>query len=179
MAIWIPPQQYELKKQLRWATVSAFVVAMAWLMSFFYDEYQAAEKRKVEAQQKITEIHEYNQKVEAQEKALAAPPPESKKQRIIIRDKSTEEPTGGAPPPPELPRATPAEAVKSIPGLPKVGSSGDSKIEIDAGLIKVAMSNEASWMAILKIVFTVLGTFFGIRLINFGFKKLEGEPKPA
>lgn len=54
-----------------------------------------------------------------------------------------------------------------------------SKIEIDAGLVKIAMSNEASWMAIFKIVFTLLATFFGVKLINFVFKRLESEPKIA
>ena len=51
----------------------------------------------------------------------------------------------------------------------------ESKIEIDAGLIKIAMSDEASWMAIFKIVFTLLFTFFGVRAINFGFSRLENK----
>lgn len=94
---------------------------------------------------------------------------------------------GGSPmPPPPKPVAilTPKTKQKTIEveevvevkptPIPK-----ESKIEIDAGIVKVAMSNESSWMAIFKMIFTVLFTFFGIKLINFGFRRLEGEPKPA
>lgn len=79
--------------------------------------------------------------------------------------------------PPTKPRVVEIEVEEKIPPPPPIEKQ--SKIEIDAGIVKVAMSNEASWMAIMKMIFTVLFTFFGIRLINFGFKKLEGEPKPA
>lgn len=53
------------------------------------------------------------------------------------------------------------------------GPVKDSKIEIDAGLVKIAMSNEASWTAIIKMVSTVLFTFFGIKLINLVFRRLD------
>lgn len=102
-------------------------------------------------------------------------------QTIMYRDKeASSEPTGGSPPvavaTPVAPKVVEKVVTKTITVEPEVK---DSKIEIDAGLVKVVMSNESSWMAIMKIMFTVLGTYLGIRLINFGFKKLEGEPKPA
>lgn len=96
-------------------------------------------------------------------------------------EKNNDEPTGGSPPPAPValssqPKVVTKEVTKTITVQPEVK---DSKIEIDAGLVKVAMSNEASWNAILKMMFTVLGTFFGIKLINLIFKKLDPEPKPA
>ena len=164
MSIWIPPQEKSTKDYIRWTTISTFIVLMLWMISFFYDEYQHAENRKKEAKVKIAQIEEHNAKVDSQPKEVKKPPEK------IIRyvEKSTDgEPTGGG-----EKIATPIE--RPVPPPPK-----DSKIEIDAGLVKVAMSNEASWSAIMKIIFTILGTFFGIRLINYGFKRLEGEPKPA
>lgn len=93
------------------------------------------------------------------------------------------EPTGGSPPPAPVaivtepkPKVVTKEVVKTVTVQPEVK---DTKIEIDAGLVKIAMSNEASWNAIFKMLFTLLGSFFGIKLINFGFRKLEAEPKPA
>lgn len=53
-----------------------------------------------------------------------------------------------------------------------------SKIEIEIFGAKFAMSNEASWAAVAKIIVTILATFFGLRLINYVFRRLEG-PQPA
>ena len=184
MTIWIPPQQKTITTYMKWSTITAFVILMLMAISYFYDEYQDAEAKKQHAKETIVKIEEHNKSVDAQSaKAIQEPKTEKKVQKkVIIVERSVEEPTGGSPPmppPPELPKTTPEQAVKSIPELPKVESNSDSKIEIDAWLVKVAMSNESSWMAIFKMIFTVLFTFFGIKLINFGFKKLEGEPKPA
>lgn len=144
-------------------------------IGYFYDEYLDAEIKKKNAKEIIARIEQHNASVDA--KAIIPPKAEKKvEKKIIIRERNIEEPTGGSPPPPELPKVTPAEAVKSVPSAP---IERESKIEIDAGLVKVAMSNEASWNAILKIMFTILGTFFGVKLINLVFKKLDPEPKPA
>ena len=178
--VWVPPQQKSTTHYVRWTTITAFVICMLWLASYFYDEYQQVQNNKVAALKTINDIEEFNLKVD--EHNSKADDHNSKikqetkrvKKNVIIREKriiDTDDPTAGGekiaipvePPAPKLP-----------PPIEK-----QSKIEIDAGLVKVAMSNEASWMAIFKIVFTVLFTFFGIRLINFGFKKLENEPKPA
>lgn len=183
MTIFIPPQQKSTTHYVRWTTITAFVICMLWLASYFFQEYQQIQHNRVAALKAINDIEEFNLKIEQHNakadehnskiKEVEKEIKQSKK-KVIIREKriiDTDEPTGGGekiaipvePPPPKLP-----------PPIEK-----QSKIEIDAGLVKVAMSNEASWMAIFKIVFTVLATFFGIKLINFGFRKLENEPKPA
>lgn len=95
------------------------------------------------------------------------------KPKLVMREKSAD-PEGGSPPPvavaaPEPSKLTEKEVIKTIPAEPVK----DSKIEIDAGLVKFAMSNEASWTAIIKMVSTVLFTFFGIKLINLVFRRLD------
>lgn len=151
MSIFVPPQQKTLKEYVRRTTVSAFVIVMLWCISLFYDEYQQAEARRRDAKFTIAKLEEA-----AKSKDSKPKPP------LQI------EPIGGGappPPPPQLPNTTPKETVESVP---------NSRFEIDAGLVKIAMDNEASWSAIFKIVFTLLFTFFGVKLINFGFKRLEG-----
>jgi len=49
----------------------------------------------------------------------------------------------------------------------------DSTIEIDALIVKVKMSNESSWNAIVKMLVTVLSMFFGIKLINLFFVRIS------
>jgi len=148
MSTFVPHQLQTTKEYLRRIILTAFVLAMLCAISFFYGEYQQAEQRKQEAKLAIA-------KIEEAAKTTTKPP-------LIV------EPIGGGapmPPPPQLPKTTPKETVESIP---------NSRFEIDAGLVKIAMDNEASWTAIFKIVFTLLVTFFGVKLINFGFRKLEG-----
>lgn len=149
MSTFVPYQLKTTKEYVRWTTITAFVITMLWAVSFFYQEYHQAEQRKQEAKLAIA-------KLEEAAKTAAPTPPLSV------------EPIGGGapmPPPPQLPKTTPKETVESVP---------NSRFEIDAGLVKIAMDNEASWTAIFKIVFTLLVTFFGVKLINFGFRKLEG-----
>lgn len=67
--------------------------------------------------------------------------------------------------------ALPNTSIAAVP--PPVPVPSRSKIEIDAGLIKIAMENEASWNAIFKIIFSLLFTFLGVKLINHTFKRLE------
>lgn len=152
MSIFVPPQQKTLKEYVRRTTISAFVIVMLWLISLFYTEYHEAETKRAEAKIAIAKLEEA-----AKSKDSTPKPP------LQI------EPIGGGapppPPPPQLPNTTPKETVESVP---------NSRFEIDAGLVKIAMDNEASWSAIFKIVFTLLFTFFGVKLINFGFKRLEG-----
>lgn len=158
MSTFVPHQLKTTKEYVRWTTITAFVITMLWAVSFFYQEYQQAEQRKQEAKLAIA-------KLEEAAKTVTPKPPLSV------------EPIGGGaplPPPPQLPKTTPKETVDSIPNDIKIESSPNSRFEIDAGLVKIAMDNEASWTAIFKIVFTLLVTFFGVKLINFGFRKLEG-----
>lgn len=151
MSKFVPNQQKTIKEYVRRTTISAFVIVMLWLTSLFYTEYHEAETKRAEAKITIAKIEEAAKSNDSKPK-----PP------LQI------EPIGGSappPPPPHLPNTTPKETVESVP---------NSRFEIDAGLVKIAMDNEASWSAIFKIVFTLLFTFFGVKLINFGFKRLEG-----
>ena len=161
MSTFIPHQQKTIKDYVRWTTITAFVLVMLWCVSFFYEEYQQAKHNQQLAKTQIEKIEQAN-KAAGQ---TAKTPPIS-------------EPTGGGPmpppPPPQLPKTTPKEAVDSVPGAGTKTEAQNSRFEIDAGLVKIAMDNEASWAAIFKIVFTLLFTFFGIKAINFGFKRLEG-----
>lgn len=208
MQVWIPPQQKSTTHYVRWTTITSFVIFMLWLMSYFYDEYRQAEYARLSALKMVEEVHVKNTEIEANNAKADEHNNKTQKKvikkKITIVDKG--EPIGGGSAP-QLPRTTPEEAVASIPGDPSVPKPAplviskpkepkvieveevievkptpiqkESKIEIDAGILKVAMNNEASWMAIFKIIFTVLFTFFGIRLINFGFHKLENNMKPA
>jgi hypothetical protein len=54
-----------------------------------------------------------------------------------------------------------------------VQDQNQDNMEIDAWGLKVSMPDDESWMAIIKMVATVLVTFFGIRLINFTFERLK------
>lgn len=161
MSIFVPPQQKTLKEYVRRTTISAFVIVMLWLTSLFYAEYHEAETKRAEAKITIAKLEEA-----AKSRDSAPKPP------LQI------EPIGGGappPPPPQLPKTTPKEAIESVPNVTDIKTeTQNSRFEIDAGLVKIAMDNEASWSAIFKIVFTLLFTFFGVKLINFGFKRLEG-----
>ena len=148
MSTFVPNQLKTTKEYVRWTTITAFVITMLWAVSFFYQEYQQAEQRKQEAKLAIAKLEE------AAKTATPKPP------------LSIEPIGGGVPMPPPPLKTTPKETVESVP---------NSRFEIDAGLVKIAMDNEASWTAIFKIVFTLLVTFFGVKLINFGFRKLEGS----
>ena len=88
---------------------------------------------------------------------------------------------GGPMPPPPQPEAVPRKKTVVIEETVKepIPVEKESRIEIDAGIVKIAMDNEAHWSAIFKMVFTLLSTFFGIKLINFGFRKLEQTPAVA
>ena len=44
--------------------------------------------------------------------------------------------------------------------LPKTTDS------IEAGPIKITLSNATEWMTVFKLMFTVLGTYAGIKVIN-------------
>lgn len=175
MNIFIPKEEKTTKEYVRWTTITAFVVLMAWVVSLFHDEYRLAESQKEEAKQTIAKIEEYNARVEQAAKAPPPPQPvESHKKAKKSGRKHNNEPMGGGPP--ELPKATPEEAVASVPSVPV---ERDSKIEIDAILVKFAMSNEASWAAIIKMVAAVLSTIFGIKLINLVFRVLDNKLKPV
>ena len=155
MSTFVPQQLKTTKDYVRWTTITAFVTAMLWAVSFFYDEYKQAEHKKQEAKIAVA-------KLEEAAKTNTVKPPFSI------------EPIGGGPVPmPPPPQTTPKQAADSVPSTDIKVESNNSKFEIDAGLVKIAMENEASWTAIFKMVFSLLFTFFGIKLINFGFRKLE------
>lgn len=39
-------------------------------------------------------------------------------------------------------------------------------LEVEAGPVNVVVDNDTSWIAILKAMVTILGTYLGIRVIN-------------
>ena len=49
MSTFVPHQLKTTKDYVRWTTITAFVTAMLWAVSFFYDEYKQAEHKKQEA----------------------------------------------------------------------------------------------------------------------------------
>lgn len=157
--IFIPREEKSTKEYVRYTTITTFVSFMLYACGYFYEEYNLAETNKKVAAAKIEEIKDLNLKLEQNQ------------QREIIRDRNKSIKPSPSPSPNK-----PKHVEKNIVEEPKIK---DSKIEIDAILVKVAMSNEASWNAILKMIATVLGTFFGIKLINLLFRKLEADPKPA
>lgn len=155
MSTFVPNQLKTTKDYVRWTTISSFVTVMLWAVSFFYEEYHQAEQRKQEAKIAVAKLEQ------AAKTAVVKPP-------------LSVEPIGGSAPMPPPPQTTPKQAADSVPSTDIKVESSNSKFEIDAGIVKIAMENEASWTAIFKMVFSLLFTFFGIKLINFGFKKLEG-----
>lgn len=151
-SIWIPPQQESLRRYLRWTTVTAFVIVMLAVISMFVDEFVQSNRHQAQAKSEIARL---------EQAARAARAAHEQQQAQAARQRS-DRPQGSAPPPP--------------PPEIKV-EAGPSHIEIDAKLLRVVMDNEASWMAIMKIVVTILATFFGIRLINFVFARLDPDVK--
>lgn len=160
----IRPKLESKKDYAHWVTIGSFVVFMLWLISLFVDEYHLAGKIKQEAKNILAQVEEHNARVDA-----SAEKSTQQNQKIIIKK--------DLPPRSATPGAA-TEVLKSVIEDDDVKLEG-SKIEIDAWIVKVAMSNEASWTAIFKIIATVLSTFFGVRLINFLFKRLEAEPRAA
>ena len=194
MSIWIPTPSTAARDYIRWTTVTAFVIGMLWLTSLFFEEYHTAVRMQNGALHEINRIQEHNQGVDARNAKLEAQPPQYKIQKrtreieIPVIEKRTEDPVskpnfdspdvvaGGVPmPPPPQPAPVPRKKTVVIEETIKepIPVEKESRIEIDAGIVKIAMSNEAHWSAIFKMVFTLLSTFFGIKLINFGFRKLE------
>lgn len=49
---------------------------------------------------------------------------------------------------------------------------GAAEIEI-FGVVKVKLDDNNSWILVFKMLVLTLGTFFGIKFINFGFRKFE------
>ena len=107
------------------------------------------------------EMDKYIELERQQAQAMRPPPPQSS-------DPSTPKPAIVAAGGPKLEEKTVTETKTVAVEQPKA-----SKIEIDAKLIKMVMDGEASWSAIIKMIVTVLTTFFGVRLINFVFSRLE------
>lgn len=162
MKIWIPPEQTTLKEYVRYTTISSFVIAMLVLISFFVDEYNQAQNTRNEAFRMVIEtIDEHNKKIENTKEIALSPPP-------LVASKKKGRSNSG-----DLPEKT---APIVLDDLPKMGTG---KIEIDAGVIKMSMDDNASWNAIIKIMSAMLGTFFGVKLINHVFRRLEREPAPA
>ena len=116
------------------------------LTSYFYNEYIEAEYTQKRAQAEVDKIKEFNIKADSDEEARIKYA--QKQQSKIVNGKIVLD--------------------KEI----KVESS-NSHMELDAGLVKIAMDNEPSWMAIFKMIFTLLFTFFGVKAINFGFAKFS------
>lgn len=52
-SIWIPPQQEQLRRYLRWSTISSFVIVMLGLVSVFVDEFSQSRDFQRRAQQEI------------------------------------------------------------------------------------------------------------------------------
>lgn len=153
--IFIPKEQRTTKDYIRWTTIVGFVTFMLYLTSIFYEEYYYAEQKQKEVKQVLRDTQtqaqqQHQDRMEKEKRAIT-----ENKQAQSKAEPSAEPKGGGAMPP------------------PPVAQPSDTKIEIDAGIIKVIMDNESSWAAIYKMLVTILGTFFGIRLINFAFKKLD------
>lgn len=55
------------------------------------------------------------------------------------------------------------------PGAPN--NDAETKIEI-VGVVNFELSERTSWTTVAKLLVTVLGTWFGIRLINHLFRRL-------
>lgn len=55
------------------------------------------------------------------------------------------------------------------PGAPD--NDAETKIEI-VGVVNFELSERTSWTTVYKLLVTVLGTWFGIRLINHVFRRL-------
>lgn len=123
---------------------------MLFLVTFFYKEYEQAENTKKSAQVEIAKIKEFNTKADADEEA-----------RIKYGSKQREKIVDG----------------KIVLDKEFKVESSNTRMELDAGLVKIAMDNEPSWMAIFKMIFSLLFTFFGVKAINFGFAKLENNTK--
>ena len=133
-------------KKTYYSVIAIFVILMLSLTSYFYNEYIEAEYTQKRAQAEVDKIKEFNIKADSDEEARIKYA--QKQQSKIVNGKIVLD--------------------KEI----KVESS-NSHMELDAGLVKIAMDNEPSWMAIFKMIFTLLFTFFGVKAINFGFAKFS------
>lgn len=74
----------------------------------------------------------------------------------------------------ERPQTSPLiDTTPSAPPPPRVEDTNiPSKIQL-LGVLELELSETTSWHTLIKMVATVLVTFFGIKLINFAFRRWE------
>ena len=160
----IPPPAV---KYSHYGTIGAIILVMLYIMGIWIDEYhqRTAQSRTVtELRNSIySEAHLFQESVIRYEQML--------KEREILQQElafqQRRRPSGFM----ESPRPTVAPAPPPPP--PQVEDTNiPSKIQL-LGMLELEISESTSWHTLLKMVITVLVTFFGIKLINFLFKRLE------
>lgn len=73
----------------------------------------------------------------------------------------------------EKPITRPLLSIDPTPSPPRVEDTNiPSKIQL-LGILELELTENTSWHTLMKMMVTVLVTFFGIKLINLLFKRLE------
>lgn len=149
-------------KYSHYGVIAVVLLAMLYLMGIWIDEYhkKIAHSRAVaELRGSIyAEAYQFQAAVNKHEETLKE---RERLQQEIERNQRARFT--------EAPRLTFAPE----PPPPRVEDTNiPSKIHL-LGIMELELSESTSWHTLLKMVVTVLVTFFGIRLINLLFKKLE------
>lgn len=114
------------------------------------------------------------------EMAMPSPPPPA----AVIADNSNGEDVVAAAPPPPAAMVMPAqpqyvivEQSKPLPQLetvPPPPAKPPTVIEVSAERVRIELGEDTSWQSILQILFLLLTTYLGIKLIN----KYVRDPEP-
>ena len=98
--------------------------------------------------------------------SVTAPQVEVSRSQQVIRSKNAICREGE-----NCPRPEPDRVIERIIER-QVCEQKDTSLEFDAIIVKLKMQNESSWMAIVKLLVSLLAAVFGIKLINRLFNRL-------
>ena len=141
---------------------------MMYMLGIWLADYhqQLAQSREVQQLRNsiYTEAYQFQEKVREYEKIVQE---RAELQRELERRQSRSRFT-------ERPQTAPLiDTTPSAPPPPRVEDTNiPSKIQL-LGVLELELSETTSWHTLIKMVVTVLVTFFGIKLINLVFRRWE------
>lgn len=135
----------------RYLVITFFVLIMGTIFYQWVKEYRWIQQWRDSLQMQIEKITEDTTRTEGSD----------------LPDKMSKIPM---PPPAAMPPPPPSTVDKSGPDTAR--DEVAAKMEL-IGILKITLSETTSWQTIIKMIVTVLTTFFGIKLINHMFRRYQ------
>lgn len=150
----------KLNKNLqRYTVIAVFVVIMSSIFYQWVQEYKSIsawrDSLRLQIENITRELHDGGAKDDLPDKLSVPPPPP-----MVSRPGAAKT---------TVPQ-TVDKAIQDKKDHDTVRDDVAARMEL-IGILNITLSESTSWQTIMKMIFTVLTTFFGIKLINHVFKK--------